>query len=71
MRGKYTQAKARARDYFEVRVNKSESFLFFSTQKRSTKPLVLLLTKRRAERTQQTERKKNRIFLTKALDAFI
>lgn len=32
-----THRQKRARDYFEVRVNKSESFLFLSTQKKKHK----------------------------------
>jgi len=56
-----THRQKRARDYFEVRVNKNESFLFLSTQKK----------KHKTQQREQTNRKKNRIFLTKALDAFI
>ena len=65
-----THRQKRARDYFEVRVNKNESFLFLSTQKKKHKTIASA-HKEKSRENKQTERKKNRIFLTKALDAFI
>lgn len=59
----------RARDYFEVRVNKNESFLFLSTQKKKHKTTASAHKEEQREQTNRTKEKP--IFLTKALDAFI
>ena len=61
----------RARDYFEVRVNKNESFLFLSTQKKKHKTTHCLCSQREEQREQTNRTKEKPIFLTKALDAFI